>query len=244
MISTAGDRQYGAAQAEQERNGVRFDAAVMLQARQRTRDVMHRFASDIRPGMVEEDAVALMRRHLKAADMLRGWHGIHVRFGRNTLKNFGEPSEAGVILGEDDIFFIDIGPVWQGHEGDAGATFAVGADPDMQRAARDVKAIFAATHARWRDDALTGAELYRFAEGEAERLGWRLNLDTSGHRLSDFPHELHHRGALLDTDFAPSDGLWVLEIHIRHPDRPFGAFHEDLLLRQPSPPASERMTHE
>lgn len=226
------------AQIEQERNGSRFDRALLLETRRRTRAVMHELAAAIAPGMLEEDAVALLRQMLKHADMLRGWHGIHVRFGRNTLKNFGEPSEPGVALGADDIFFIDIGPVWQGHEGDAGATFVVGDDPEMQRAVCDVKAIFDATEACWRDNGLSGSALYRFAEAEAERRGWVLNLDMSGHRLSDFPHAVKHDGALLDAGYVPGDALWVLEIQIRHPDRPFSAFYEDLLLRDADAPSN------
>jgi Xaa-Pro aminopeptidase len=203
----------------------------MLETRRRTRAAMNDVSAAKPPGMTEEEAVALMRRTLKYADMLRGWHGIHVRFGRNTLLNFGERSEPGMVLGENDIFFIDIGPVWRGHEGDAGATFVVGDDPAMHQAARDVKAVFEATRARWRDEGLSGASLYRFAQAEAARLGWVLNLDMPGHRLSDFPHAVKHDGALIDTDYAPGDGLWVLEIQIRHPDRPFSAFYEDLLLK-------------
>jgi hypothetical protein len=52
----------------------------------------------------------------------------------------------------------------------------------------------------------------------------------SGHRLSEFPHAAHHKGALADAPFTPSPGLWMLEIQLRHPTRPFGAFYEDLLL--------------
>ncbi len=63
--------------------------------------------------MFEEEAVQYARQVLKDLEMLRGWHGIHVRFGVNTLKQFGEPSAPGVKLRDDDIFFIDIGPVWQ-----------------------------------------------------------------------------------------------------------------------------------
>lgn len=221
------------AQIDQERNGVKFDRAVFLETRERTRAVMDRVAAAIHPGMVEEDALALMRSTLKDADMLRGWHGIHVRFGTNTLKNFGQPSEPGMVLRENDIFFIDIGPVWQGHEGDAGATYLVGDDPEMARAATDVKAVFDATQARWLEDGLTGIDLYRFAEAEAQRRGWELNLDMSGHRLSDFPHAVKHDGPLLEADYVPTDGLWVLEVQIRHPDRDFSAFYEDLLLGQP-----------
>jgi Xaa-Pro aminopeptidase len=217
-------------QAEQERIGPKFDHAILLETRERTRNLMHQVAARIAPGMVEEDAVALMRRTLKEADMLRGWHGIHVRFGPNTLKNFGEPSAPGVVLGEDDIFFIDIGPVWRGHEGDAGDTFVVGDDPLMHQAALDVRAVFDATRARWEADGLNGKALYDFAAAEAERRGWALNLEMAGHRLADFPHALKHDGALIETDYAPSAGLWVLEIQIRHPDRPFSAFYEDLLL--------------
>jgi Xaa-Pro aminopeptidase len=216
--------------ALQERNGADFDAAMMLAVRERTRAVIRDIAAAITPGMPEEEALALARQTLKQADMLRGWHGIHVRFGTNTLKNFGEKSEPGVVLGENDIFFIDIGPVWRKYEGDGGATFTTGNDPEMLRAARDVKAVFDASHAQWRDHGLSGVDLYRFAAAEAERLGWQLNLDMSGHRLSDFPHAVHYDGALLDADFTPSTGLWVLEIQIRHPDRPFSAFYEDLLL--------------
>jgi Xaa-Pro aminopeptidase len=219
------------AQTEQERNGPRFDRALMLETRHRTRAVMNEVAAAVRPGMIEEDARELMRRSLKDAGMLRGWHRIHVRFGRNTLKHFEDPSEPGVVLGENDIFFIDIGPVWRDHEGDGGETFVVGDDPEMHKAAHDVKAVFDATQARWHEDGLSGAALYRFAESEAQRLGWALNLDMAGHRLSDFPHAVRHDGALLEADYAPSDALWVLEIQIRHPDRPFSAFYEDLLLR-------------
>jgi CDP-4-dehydro-6-deoxyglucose reductase len=45
---------------------------------------------------------------------------------------------------ENDIFFIDIGPIWDGTGGDGGGTFVIGqaADPDMQRCADAAKQIF------------------------------------------------------------------------------------------------------
>ena len=213
-----------------ERNGDSYDFDLMLETRERTRGVIRDVAAQIGPGMTEEDALALMRRTLKARDMLRGWHGIHVRFGSNKLKTFGKPSEPGVVLRENDIFFIDIGPVWRGYEGDGGETFTVGSDPEMLKAAADVRAVFDTVRDAWLREGLTGDELYRHAQAQAEALGWELNLDMSGHRLSDFPHAVKFDGALLDAPYTPTSGLWVLEIQIRHPDRPFSAFYEDLLL--------------
>lgn len=51
-----------------------------------------------------------------------------------------------------------------------------------------------------------------------------------GHRVSDFPHAIYRGGDLGDLAAYPNTGLWILEIQIAHPDRPFVAFHEDLLI--------------
>jgi len=78
---------------------------------------------------------------------------------------------------------------------------------------------------------MTGRALYDFAVIEARRMGWELNLDLSGHRLSEFPHEVHYPGPMADVDFTPTGGpLWVLEMHIRHATERYGAYYEDMLL--------------
>lgn len=210
--------------------GERYDRTMMLEARRRTRAAIARVSGEIVPGMAETEALALTKQALREAGLLRGWHAVHVRFGTNTLKNFGEPSEPGILLGKDDIYFIDVGPVWKDWEADAGDTFVVGKDPEMRRIARDVHVVFDRVQQRWRDGGLTGQALYREAVEIAESLGWQLNLDMSGHRLAEFPHAAHHKGSLAEAPFTPSPGLWMLEIQIRHPVRPFSAFVEDLLL--------------
>lgn len=217
-------------QALQEKSGERFDMAMLLEARRHARAVVETVAAAVHPGMLEEDALALTKQVMKDGGMVRGWHGTIVRFGENTLKDYGEPSVPGVRLGENDLFFLDIGPVWQNYEGDYGDTFAVGRDPELNRLAHDVRDVFDATADAWRRRGLNGRDLYAFAGTEAERRGWELNLKLAGHRVSDFPHAVHHKGPLIDTEYTPSAGLWVLEIQIRHPTRPFSAFYEDLLL--------------
>jgi hypothetical protein len=215
-----------------ERVGRHYDREQMLSVRKMTLDAMDRIARAVKPGMLEEDAVAEGRKILKEMGLLRGWHGVRVRFGPNTLKVFRAPSEPGTILQEDDIFFVDIGPVWQKWEGDAGNTYVVGTDADMHRCKRDVRVLFDRVQAKWRADSLAGRDLYDFAKAEARAMGWELNLDTCGHRLADFPHEALYSGSLRAVNFAPTSDLWVLEIQIRHPERPIGAFYEDLLLDQ------------
>jgi Xaa-Pro aminopeptidase len=208
----------------------------MLSVRKMTLDAMDRIARAVKPGMLEEDAVAQGRKILKGMGLLRGWHGVRVRFGPNTLKVFRAPSEPGTILQENDIFFVDIGPVWERWEGDAGNTYVVGTDADMHRCKRDVRVLFDRVQAKWRADSLAGRGLYDFATAEARAMGWELNLDTSGHRLAHFPHEALYSGSLSAVNFAPTTDLWVLEIQIRHPERQIGAFYEDLLLDQVTAP--------
>ena len=214
----------------EEKVGELYDRAIMADVRERTRDAVQAIGASIRPGMNEDEANAIARKVLKERGLLRGWHGIFVRFGPNTLKFYGEPSDPGILLGEDDIFIVDIGPIWQKWEGDAGDTFLTGTDPEMRRARDDVHRLFDIVQKHWAETGASGRDLYAFAEEQAKVMGWELNLDLNGHRLSDFPHALIHKGALSDADFAPAPDLWVLEMHIRHPTRRFGAFYEDMLL--------------
>jgi hypothetical protein len=169
--------------------------------------------------------------------MRRGWHHIIVRCGSNTTKDFMERSEPGVVLGENDIFFVDIGPIYENTEGDAGDTFVFGSDPDHLRAKKQVRLIWDAVRAKWFADGVTGKQLYDYAIDVAGSFGWKLNMDLSGHRLSEFPHSAHYDGPLAEVEFRPNPNLWVLEIAIAHPERGFGAFYEDLLLDDQSFPA-------
>jgi methionyl aminopeptidase len=219
-----------------EGTGEKFSLAQLMEVRTRTRKAVHMIADQVKVGMVEEDAKAMARNTLSELGMRRGWHHIIVRFGPNTTKDFMERSEPGVVLGADDIFFVDIGPIYEGTEGDAGDTFVVGADPDHHRAKLEVRDIWDQVRDEWFASGMTGRDLYDFATETAAGLGWKLNLDLSGHRLSDYPHSAHYDGAMAEVDFRPSPNLWVLEIAIAHPERPFGAFYEDLLLEDQSFP--------
>jgi Xaa-Pro aminopeptidase len=210
--------------------GGKFEFESMLVARDRTWEVVERMASIIQPGMLESEANAQCMAVMKEMGMDRIWHPVLIRFGENTLKTFKQRSQGDWRLQERDIFFIDLGVVWNGHEGDAGATFVVGDDAEMQACADAAKTVFDEVEHHWRATGAGGKALYEYAEQRATALGWRLNLDIKGHRVSDFPHAIYKAGNLGDFDASPNPGLWILEIQLAHPTRPFGAFYEDLLV--------------
>ncbi|HWD54153.1 MAG TPA: M24 family metallopeptidase [Acidimicrobiales bacterium] len=221
---------------ELEATGANYSLDSLMDVRARTRTAVHLIADQVKPGMAEEEAKAVARDTLSEMGMRRGWHHIIVRCGSNTTKDFMERSEPGVVLGDNDIFFVDIGPIYQDTEGDAGDTFVFGSDLDHLRAKKDVRLIWDDVRAKWFADGVTGRELYDYAIDVAAGFGWKLNMDLSGHRLSDFPHSAHYDGPLAEVQFRPSPNLWVLEIAIAHPERNFGAFYEDLLLEDQSFP--------
>ena len=224
-MTTVSERQQ-----QLERTAPAFDPTQLLAVRTMTRNAIQRIAAAVQPGMVEEDAIEMAKDLLAEANMLRGWHDVYVRFGSNTTKTFGAASDPGIVLGTDDIFLIDIGPVWEQWEGDGGDTFVTGNNPELRRCANDAKEIFHLVRRRWAEEGSTGKVLYDYASDEAQRRGWVLNLDLSGHRIADFPHAAIYEGPLAETDFTPSRLMWVLEIHIRHPSAAYGAFFEDMLL--------------
>lgn len=212
-----------------ENVGTQYSLERMLDARERSWVALRDIASRILPGMTEMEAASLAQDRLDAAGMQRIWHPSIIRFGANTLKTFRERSAPDTVLGGDDIYFIDLGPVFDGHEGDVGDTFVVGGDATMHACAKAARDLFTLTAAQWREG-ITGVDLYAYADAQATAMGWRLNHETKGHRVGDYPHAVHKAGSLGQFDAKPVPGLWILEIQIAHPTLPIGAFFEDLLL--------------
>jgi len=217
-----------AAAVEKTRAG--FSIEQMLETRAKAQQAVNRIAAQVQVGMLEEDANKMVVATLRELGATKAFHKPYIRFGSNTTKTFGADSDPGIRLGADDIFFIDVGPVWEEYEGDAGDTFVTGSNPELKRCSLDAKRIFHAVANKWKTDKATGVELYHFAVQMAQELGWVLNLDLGGHRLGDYPSGEHYEGPLSEISFHPSPNLWMVEIHIRHPEQQFGAFYEDLLV--------------
>ena len=213
----------------QELVGSRFDPELMQYARERSWAALQGIRRRMQPGISEDEARVAAAEVFRELGMERLWHPVIIRIGPNTTKTYRERSDSSVRLGENDIYFIDLGLVFDGHEGDVGDTFVVGHAPDMQACADAARTLFKLTADAWRSRHLSGEALYAFAEQQAQLMGWRLNHEIKGHRVSDFPHSVHKAGDLGELGERPSGGLWILEIQIAHPSEPYGAFYEDLL---------------
>ena len=211
--------------------GQRFDQALMQHAREKTWAALHGIRERMRPGISEDEAKLEAAEVFRELGFERLWHPVLIRIGPNTTKTYRQRSDPSARLGENDSYFIDLGLVFDGHEGDVGDTFVVGHAPERQACAEAARTLFGEVADAWRSQALSGQALYAYAGQRAAAMGWRFNHAIKGHRVSDFPHAIHKAGDLGDLEASPSSGLWILEIQIAHPSEPFGAFYEDLLTR-------------
>lgn len=200
-------------------------------ARDRTWQAVSDIRALIRSGMTEKEAIKLANAYFAQHGVRKFWHKTHIRFGESTIMGFDDPYLDDVVLKPHDIFYIDVGPVWNGIEGDCGETFVVGDNLEYSKIASDVKVLFERVRNFWRETSLTGVELYEYADKIVQDMGYVLHPSyVKGHRLSEFSHFAYSNQGLGDMTFRPSAERWVLEFQICHPSMKFGAFYEDLLI--------------
>lgn len=196
----------------------------------------------IQPGKLESElteeihALARLRFGLR-----RHWHKRIARAGPNTLLTYhDDPPDRRI--GEDDVVYLDFGPVFDAWEADFGRTYALGADPAKHRLVEDIRAAFRRGKQLYQDTPdLTTGELYDFVAGLAGPAGWEFGAPTAGHLIGHFPHERAPRDAkrfsirsgnelrLREPDDDGAARHWILEIHFIDRSRQIGGFFEELL---------------
>ena len=217
-------------QDAREATGAPFDVALQRKAQKRAWETLAIAAAMIEPGMDDVDGKAIVDQAIMDSGAQRLWHASQVRFGPNTMLPFGEIPAAPHVLQPDDFFFLDIGPCYDGHEGDVGRGFTLGSVLPYEALVADSKAVFEAVKTQWQAGKCTGQELYDYARAQAALRGRTLATQgASGHRIGDFPHRIHHSGKLKDFGKTPSPDLWILEIHLMDRALGMGAFYEDML---------------
>jgi Xaa-Pro aminopeptidase len=173
------------------------------------------------------------------------WHKRIVRAGRNTLLPYDE-NPPDLVLGEDDILFLDLGPVFEEWEADFGRTFVLGSDPAKLKLRDDVAAAFARGKKYFEEHPeITSRELYAHATELAKQFGWEFGGPIAGHLIGQFPHEripsdkvslyVHPESGLKmrTLDEAGQKRHWILEIHFVDRRRGIGGFYEELLTVDP-----------
>lgn len=169
------------------------------------------------------------------------WHKRIVRAGSNTLLPYAE-NPPDLILQEDDILFLDLGPVFEEWEADFGRTFVLGADPLKLRLCADIASAFHEAKAYFKTQPrITGSEYFRYLQSLAVKYGWEFGGPIGGHLIGQFPHEKiqgdkvtlyvhpenHNKMNDLGTDGQPRH--WILEIHFVDRSLQIGGFYEELL---------------
>ena len=169
------------------------------------------------------------------------WHKRIVRSGANTLKPY-EENPPDLILQNDDILFVDFGPIFDEWEADFGRTYVLGNDPVRIKLKRDIETAWQECKNFFdRQQKITGAELYAHCCESATQNGWEFGGPIAGHLIGHFPHErleteiktnyVHpeNHQDMREHDKEGNVRDWILEIHFVDSNKQIGGFFEQLL---------------
>ena len=219
-------------------------AADLLEAQSRAEALFHEVEARglIRPGVTES---GLNSEIYALAQELYGistyWHKRIVRAGKNTLLPYAD-NPPDHTIGEDDILFLDLGPVFEQWEADFGRTFVLGSDPLKLKMCQDIKSAFADGKQFFNDHpGITSREFFHYVESPAAKYNWEFGGPIAGHLIGQFPHEriaddkvtlyVHPKSDLpmRSLDEEGRQRHWILEIHFVDRGREIGGFYEELL---------------
>jgi Xaa-Pro dipeptidase len=196
----------------------------------------------IRAGVLESELSAQVHDLARTRfGVRRHWHKRVVRSGPNAVLAYNDdPPDRRTT--DDDVVYLDFGPLFEEWEADFGRTYVIGDNPLKHKLVADIEAAFARGKQRYRQDTgLTAGGLYDYVCGLAEESGWEFAAPTAGHLIGHFPHEtapgipkpfsIRHGNSinLREPDAKGARRHWILEIHFVDKARTFGGFHEELL---------------
>jgi peptidase M24-like protein len=216
----------------------------LLEAQRRAEALFHEVEARglIRPGITEK---GLNAEIYALAQELYGittyWHKRIVRAGKNTLLPYAE-NPPDHTIGEDDILFLDLGPVFEQWEADFGRTFVVGSDPLKLKMCQDIKSAFVEGKQYFKDHPeISSREFFQYIESLAAKYNWEFGGPIAGHLIGQFPHEriaddkvtlyVHPKSDLpmCSLDEEGRRRHWILEIHFVDREQEIGGFYEELL---------------
>ena len=169
------------------------------------------------------------------------WHKRIVRCGKNTLYPYNENPE-NLILKNDDILFLDFGPIFEDWEADFGRTYVVGNDPVKIKLKADIENAWIEGKNYFKNQTeITGAQLYTYCNKLALKYGWEFGGEIAGHIIGQYPHEklekedktnyIHpeNHSNMFGLNNKGEKKHWILEIHFVDKEKEIGGFFEQLL---------------
>ena len=169
------------------------------------------------------------------------WHKRIVRSGANTIHPYSE-NPPNLVIKEDDILFLDFGPVFNNWEADLGRTYVLGNNKMKLKMKNDVEECWHLGKQYYDSkENILSSELYEYIVGLAKDRFWKFGNEHCGHLIGQFPHERidgdnflsyihsdnHTKMRELDDDGRMRD--WILEIHFVDYDLLIGGFFEQVL---------------
>ncbi|MEK8129287.1 M24 family metallopeptidase [Paenibacillus filicis] len=169
------------------------------------------------------------------------WHKRIVRAGRNTLLPYRE-NPPDLLLADDDIVFLDFGPIFEEWEADFGRTYVIGHDAKKLKIAADVALAWEEGKTYFEANPhVTGSELFAYMVKLAAKYGWEFGGPHAGHLIGEFPHEsvqgdevenyihLDNQLDMREPDQGGRPRDWILEVHFVDRELEIGGFFEQLL---------------
>ena len=170
------------------------------------------------------------------------WHKKIVRSGNNTLAIYPD-NPPNRVIAEDDILFIDLGPIVEGYEADIGRTYVLGNDAYKLKLKHDVEAAWHEIRAWYKQQTfLKASALFDYAIEKAKAYGWQFGGAIAGHIVGKHPHEQPDDPTSLELDVHPdnhndmflldangNERHWILELQFVDKGKEIGGYFEQLL---------------
>jgi Xaa-Pro dipeptidase len=216
----------------------------LLQAQSKAKQLFAHIEENaiIKPGLSEQqinDAIFALAQAQFSTD--KYWHKRVVRAGENTLLSYSE-DPADRIVQENDVVFVDLGPVFVEWEADFGKTFVVGNHEVGTKIVHDLADVFRFGQLLYQCEMdIVASEFFDCIKQYIEHLGWQLGNYHVGHIVGELPHSRSTNNknenvlsAENETRLNVLDALgrnkhWIFEVHIIDRELGVGGFYEDFL---------------
>jgi Xaa-Pro aminopeptidase len=197
----------------------------------------------IKPGLTELELNTLIfNLAFELFGIKKYWHKRIVRSGKNTLYPYNE-NPPNLKITDNDIVFLDFGPIFENWEADYGKTYVLGLDSKKTKLMNDVEmawhegSMFYNKHKH----EITGQEFFNYTIELCEKYGWKFGNEHCGHLVGNFPHQkimgekllnyIHPQNhqKMSNHDILGNERYWIYEIHFIDEENQIGGFFEQLL---------------